>query len=101
MWPRMQICIAPCMPRVISTAPEPSGRIAMRRQPLTQRYWPIRCGHGTSPTYLPTYLPSPVRGKFYYLYLIEDIYSRKAVGWEVHEAESGEEAALLQTSVMH
>ena len=49
-----------------------------------------------------TYLPSPVRGKFYYLYLIEDIYSRKAVGWEVHEAESGEkEAALLQKSVMH
>jgi putative transposase len=33
--------------------------------------------------------------------LIEDIYSRKAVGWEVHEAESGEEAALLQKSVMH
>jgi putative transposase len=49
-----------------------------------------------------TYLPSPVRGKFYYLYLIEDIYSRKAVGWEVHEAESGEkEAAVLQKSAMH
>lgn len=46
-------------------------------------------------------LPSPVRGKFYYLYLIEDIYSRKAVGWEVREAESDEEAALLQKSVMH
>jgi putative transposase len=42
-----------------------------------------------------TYLPSPVRGKFYYLYLIEDIYSRKAVGWEVYEAESGEKAAAL------
>jgi putative transposase len=47
-----------------------------------------------------TYLPSPVHGKFYYLYLIEDIYSCKAVGWEVHEAESGEKAAaLLQRSV--
>jgi putative transposase len=47
-----------------------------------------------------TYLPSPVRGQFYYLYLIEDIYSRKAVGWEVYEAESGEKAAaLLQRSV--
>ncbi len=47
-----------------------------------------------------TYLPSPVRGKFYYLYLIEDIYSRKAVGWEVYEAENGEKAAvLLQRSV--
>ncbi len=32
-----------------------------------------------------TYLPSLVRGQYYYLYLIEDIYSRKGVGWEVHE----------------
>ena len=48
-----------------------------------------------------TYLPSPVRGKYYYLYLIEDIYSRKAVGWEVYEQESGELAAvLLQRSVI-
>jgi len=48
-----------------------------------------------------TYLPSPVRGKYYYLYLIEDIYSRKAVGWEVYEEESGEKAAaLLQRSVI-
>ena len=27
-----------------------------------------------------TYLLSPVRGKYYYLYLIEDIYNRKGVG---------------------
>ena len=48
-----------------------------------------------------TYLPSPIRGKYYYLYLIEDIYSRKAVGWEVYDAESGEKAAaLLQRSVI-
>ncbi len=48
-----------------------------------------------------TYLPSPVRGKYYYLYLIEDIYSRKAVGWEVYDVESGEKAAaLLQRSVI-
>ena len=48
-----------------------------------------------------TYLPSPVRGEYYYLYLIEDIDSRKAVGWEVHLAESGDEAAaLLQRSVL-
>lgn len=48
-----------------------------------------------------TYLPSPVRGQYYYLYLIEDIYSRKAVGWEVHDAESGDDAAaLLQRSLL-
>lgn len=48
-----------------------------------------------------TYLPTHVRGKFYYLYLFEDIYSRKAVGWEVYEQESGDLAAgLLQRIVM-
>jgi putative transposase len=48
-----------------------------------------------------TYMASPIRGKYYYLYLIEDIYSRKAVGWEVYEEESGEKAAaLLQRSVI-
>lgn len=48
-----------------------------------------------------TYLPSPVRGQYYYLYLIEDIYSRKAVGSEVYGEESGEKAAaLLQRSVI-
>jgi hypothetical protein len=41
------------------------------------------------------YLPLPVRGQHYYPYLIKDIYSRKAVGWEVHLAESGDEAATL------
>ena len=48
-----------------------------------------------------TYLPSTVRGQYYYLYLIEDIYSRKGVGWEVYEQESGELAAeLMQRTVL-
>uniref|UniRef100_E6QV37 Transposase of ISCARN105, IS3 family IS3 group,ORFB n=1 Tax=mine drainage metagenome TaxID=410659 RepID=E6QV37_9ZZZZ len=42
-----------------------------------------------------TYLPSPVRGQYYYLYLVEDLYSRKAVAWEVHMEESGDHAAAL------
>jgi putative transposase len=28
-----------------------------------------------------TYLPSPIRGKYYYFYLIEHINSHKALGW--------------------
>jgi len=48
-----------------------------------------------------SYLPSPVRGLFFYLYLVLDLFSRKVVGWEVHAAESGEHAAalLLRTSL--
>ena len=42
-----------------------------------------------------SYLPSIVRGLFYYLYLVEDIYSRKIVGWEVHDSENGNLAAEL------
>lgn len=42
-----------------------------------------------------TYLSSAIKGHFYYLYLFEDIYSRRIVGYEVHEKECGERAAQL------
>jgi len=44
-----------------------------------------------------TYLPSIVRGRFFYLYMIMDLYSRKAVACQVYEYESGELAADLVT----
>jgi len=42
-----------------------------------------------------TWMPGPVAGMFFYLYLIVDIFSRKIVGWEVHEREAAELAATL------
>jgi putative transposase len=42
-----------------------------------------------------TYLRAAVRGRFYYLYLIVDVWSRKIVGWAVHEREDSELAAVL------
>lgn len=42
-----------------------------------------------------TYLPTTVRGVFFYLYLILDLFSRKIVGWEVHASESAAFAATL------
>lgn len=42
-----------------------------------------------------TYLRSPVRGVFFYLYLVVDIFSRKVVGWRVHLEESADLAAAL------
>ena len=48
-----------------------------------------------------TYLPGAVKGQYYYLYLFEDLFSRKIVGHEVYEQESGELAAgLLQRTVL-
>jgi transposase InsO family protein len=42
-----------------------------------------------------TYLRSPVRGAFFYLYLFVDIYSRKIVGWDVFDCESEEHSSAL------
>jgi putative transposase len=42
-----------------------------------------------------TYLASIIRGSFYRLYLVLDIFSRKIVGWEVHESESADHASVL------
>lgn len=42
-----------------------------------------------------TWLPTPVVGRWFYLYLILDLYSRKVVGHEVHEVEAAEHAAHL------
>jgi putative transposase len=42
-----------------------------------------------------TYLAASIRGTFYRLYLVEDIFSRKIVGWEVHEEETSAYASLL------
>lgn len=42
-----------------------------------------------------SYLPSQVRGIFFYLYFVMDIYSRKIVGWSVHENEGSSHAAML------
>lgn len=48
-----------------------------------------------------TYLASTVRGQYFYLYMFEDIYSRKIVGYEVHENECGTKAAqLMQRNVL-
>jgi len=44
-----------------------------------------------------TYLRSDVRGLFFYLYLIVDVWSRKIVGWEVADSESADTAADVVT----
>ena len=42
-----------------------------------------------------TYLPSRLKGGWFYLYLILDLFSRKIVGFEVHETDQAEHAAHL------
>lgn len=42
-----------------------------------------------------TYLKSSIAGRFYYLYMFMDIYSRKIVGFKVHKSESMEYSSSL------
>lgn len=42
-----------------------------------------------------TYLKSPVRGQFFFLYMFVDVWSRRIMGWMVSERESSEQATIL------
>jgi putative transposase len=42
-----------------------------------------------------TFLPAQVQGRWFYLYLILDLYSRMIVGFEVHDTDSADHAAHL------
>lgn len=46
-----------------------------------------------------TYLPSQIKGVFFYLYLVLDIFSRKIVGWQVHNEELSALAADLMVDI--
>lgn len=42
-----------------------------------------------------TFLPTQIQGCWFYLYLILDLYSRKIVGFEVHDTDSSDHGAHL------
>ena len=46
-----------------------------------------------------SYLPTRIKGLFFYLYLVMDIFSRKIVGWQVYEQECNVLAADLMTDI--
>jgi putative transposase len=63
----------------------------MSRPPTTH----IATGPGEVWCWDVTFLPAQIQGRWYYLYLILDLYSRKIVGFEVHDTDSAEYAAHL------
>lgn len=46
-----------------------------------------------------TYLPTEVKGVYFYLYLFIDIFSRKVVGWQIYGSESSELAAEVMKDI--
>lgn len=68
-----------------------------RARPATPRAVPRHCATGPNQLYAwdITYLPGPVAGMYFFLYLMLDVYSRKIVAHEVHEKECSTHAARL------
>jgi transposase InsO family protein len=48
-----------------------------------------------------TYVPSTIKGVFFYLYVFLDIFSRKIVGWQVYESENSTYASELLQDICH
>lgn len=46
-----------------------------------------------------TYLPTLVKGCYFYLYVFMDIFSRKMVGWQIYETESSELASEVMRDI--
>lgn len=42
-----------------------------------------------------TYLKTSILGRYFFLYMFLDVYSRKIVGWDIHEQESPEHSSKL------
>ena len=71
-------------------------------RPSQKRHKP-RALSATAPHHLEswdiTYLPTQIRGTYFYLYLFMDIFSRKIVGWQVYETESSELASEVMRDI--
>ena len=72
---------------------QPRGTV--RRAPTRARTVHTATGPNQVWSWDITYLRTRVRGQFFYLYMLLDVWSRKAVGYAVHDAESGELAAEM------
>lgn len=46
-----------------------------------------------------TYLPTEIKGQYFYLYMFIDIFSRKVVGWQVYENESSSLASEVAKDI--
>jgi transposase InsO family protein len=71
-----------------------TSRPRTRRRPREQ----VATGPGQVWSWDITYLRGPVRGRFLYLYLVMDVWSRMIVAAEVHTAESDEIAGRMITA---
>lgn len=72
---------------------QPRGKSKARRQNKPKGF--TATGPNQVWTWDITFLPSSIKGLFFYLYMVTDIYSRKIVGWEIHANQRDNLAANL------
>ncbi len=76
------------------------GELAHRGRAKARKSHPAPTSHpATAPNQVwswdCTWLPGPVKGTYYYLVMILDIFSRKIVGWEAFHAESADNSRTV------
>jgi len=83
--------------RVLKAAGQ--GQRRGRTQAPQRRALTTHCARGPNQVWCwdITWMPSTVRGRYFYWYMMKDIYSRKLVMNEVWEQESAEHASVLLT----
>ena len=72
-------------------------------RPATKRHRPeeyIATGPGQVWSWDITYIRGPVRGAFFYLYVVMDVWSRKIVGSALEETESAERAQAMVAAAL-
>lgn len=71
------------------------GRSRVKREKMEHK----ATGPGQLYSWDITYLKTDVRGIYFYLYMVMDVWSRKIVAWEVHNEENSELAASMIESL--
>ena len=89
------LCSWRSMYRLLKQHDQVRERRNVRRHPKYTRPELAASGPNQVWTWDITYLKGPVRGQFYYLYVVIDLYSRLVVGWMVADRECEELARRL------
>ena len=89
------LCSTRTMYRVLADAQQVRERRAQRRHPVYVKPQLVATAPNQVWTWDTTKLPGPVKGTYFTLYVILDIFSRYIVGWEVTARESAAVAQKL------
>ncbi len=95
------LCSWRTMYRLLKKRVATTERRRIRRHPRYSKPELVATGPNKVWTWDITYLKTQIRGRFYYLYVVMDIYSRYVVGWLLAERECQELAKeLLAQTIM-